>query len=68
MWSTLVRSAKAADHIHQLETTSTKTVWKTVKYHNTHHKPIPPLAGRSDFKGKCKVLRNALFPTVNTEH
>jgi len=66
-WSTLVRSAKAAYCIHQLETTSTKTVWKTVQYHNTQHKPIPPLEGCSDFKGKCEVLRNALFPMVNTE-
>jgi len=31
-----------------------------------HHKPIPPLDGQSDVKGKCDVLRNALFLTVNT--
>ena len=60
-------SAKAAYCIHQLQTTSTKTVWKMIQYHNTHHKPIAPLEGRSDFMGKCEVLRNALFPTVNME-
>ena len=60
-------SPKAAYRIHRLQTTSTKTVWKMIQYHNTHHKPIPPLEGWSDFKGKCEVLRNALFPTVNME-
>jgi ribonuclease HI len=61
-WSTMVRNAKTAYRIHQLEATSTRTVWKTIKHHNTHHKPIPPLDGRSDFQGKCDVLRKALFP------
>jgi len=59
-WSILVRNAKSAYRIHQLEATSTRTVWKTIQHHNTHHKPIPPLQGRSDFKGKCQVLRNLL--------
>jgi len=66
-WSIMVRSAKTAYRIHQLEATSTRTVWKTIQHHNTHHKPIPPLQGRSDFKGKCAVLRNTLIPTVNME-
>jgi len=66
-WSILVRNAKTAYRIHQLESTSTRTVWKTIQHHNTHHKPIPPLLGRSDFKGKCEVLHNSLFPTVNME-
>jgi ribonuclease HI len=61
-WSTMVRNAKTAYRIHQLETVSTRTVWKTLKHHNTHHKPIPPLDGRCDFQGKCDVLRKALFP------
>jgi len=60
----MVRNAKTAYRIHQLETVSTRTVWKTLKHHNTHHKPIPPLDGRSDFQGKCDVLRNALFPNT----
>jgi len=65
-WTTMVRNAKTAYRIHQLEATSTRTVWKMIQHHNTHHKPIPPLDGQSDFKGKCDVLRNTLFPTVNT--
>jgi len=48
-WSNMVRNAKSAYRIHQLETVSTQTVWKTLKHHITHHKPIPPLDGRSDF-------------------
>jgi len=48
-WSIMVRNAKTAYRIHQLETTSTRTVWKTLKHHNTHHKPIPPLDGQPDF-------------------
>jgi len=61
-WSLMVRNAKTAYRIHQLETVSTRTVWKTLKHHNTHHKPVLTLDGRSDFHGKCDVLRKALFP------
>jgi hypothetical protein len=60
----MVRNAKTAYRLHQLEATSTRTVWKTVKHHNRHHKSIPPLEARSDFQGKCNVLRQALFPNV----
>jgi hypothetical protein len=63
-WSNMVRNAKTAYRIHQLESVSTRTVWKTLKHHNTHHKPIPPLDGKSDFRGKCDVLRKALFPDM----
>jgi len=63
-WSTMARNAKTAYRIHQLEATSTQTVWKTIKHHNTHHKPIPPLEGHSDFQGKCDVLRAALMPNT----
>jgi len=63
-WSIIVRNAKTAYRIHQLETTTTRTVWKTVKHHNTHHKPLPPLDGKSDFQGKCDVLQKALFPNT----
>ena len=55
-WSKMVRNARTAYRIYQLETVSTQTVWKTLKHHNTHHKPIPPLDGRSDFQGKCDIL------------
>ena len=61
-WSLMVRNAKTAYRIHQLETASSRTVWKMLKHHNTHNKSIPPLDGRSDFQGKCNVLRKALFP------
>jgi hypothetical protein len=60
----MVRNAKTAYRIHQLETVSTRTVWKTLKHHSTHHKPIPPLDGQSDFQGKCEVLQNTLFPNI----
>jgi len=66
-WSTMVRNAKTAYRIHQLEAASTRTVWKTIRHHNTHHRPIPPLEGRSDFQGKCDALRTALFPEIDTE-
>jgi len=58
----MVRNAKTAYRIHQLVTVSTRTVWKTLKHHNTHHELVPPLDGRSDFHGKCDVLWKALFP------
>ena len=61
-WSLIVCNAKTAYQIHQLETVSTRTVWKTLKHYNTHHKPVPPLDGRSDFHGKCDVLWQVLLP------
>jgi len=67
-WSVMVRNAKTAYRVQQLESSSTGTVWKTIEHHNTHHKPIPPLEGKTDFQGKCDVLRAALFPSVNSDH
>jgi hypothetical protein len=64
-WTQMVRTAKAAYRIKQLQSTTTKSVWKTLRHHNTHHRPIPPLEGQTDFQAKCDVLRNALFPAVN---
>jgi hypothetical protein len=61
----MVRAAKTAYRIKQLQSTNTKTIWKTLRHHNTHHRPIPPLEGQTDFKAKCASLRNALFPAVN---
>ena len=60
----MVRNAKTAYRIRQLETTNTRKVWKTVKHHNMHHKPLTPLEGKSDFQGKCDVLQKALFPNT----
>jgi len=66
-WSTMVRQAKTVYRIKQLQSTSTKTVWRTIRHHNAHQKSIPPLEGHTDFKGKCKSLRDALFPAVNNQ-
>jgi len=63
----MVRNAKTVYHIHQLEATSTQTVWKTIKHHNTQYKPFPPLEGRSDFQGKCDELQEALFPNTQQQ-
>jgi len=46
-------------------TTNSKNIWKTIRHHNTHHCPIPPLEGQTDFKAKCASLRNAFFLAVN---
>src|SRR3978361_87112 len=66
-WSIMVRKAKKAYRIKQLPSTSTTTVWRTIRRHNTHQKSIPPLEGHTDFKGKCKSLRDTLFPAVNDQ-
>jgi len=66
-WSTMVRQAKITYRIKQLQSTSTTTVWRTIRHHNAHQKSIPPLDGHTDFKGKCKSLRDALFPAVNDQ-
>jgi len=61
----MVRAAKTAYRIKQLQSANYKNTWKTIRHHNTHHRPIPPLEGQTDFKAKCASLRNALFPAVN---
>ena len=61
----MVREAKNAYRIKQLQSTNTKAIWKTIRHHNTHHRPIPPLEGHTAFQDKCASLRNALFPAVN---
>ena len=63
----MVRQAKTVYRIKQLQSTSTKTVWRTIRHHNAHQKSIPPLEDHTDFKGKCKSLRDALFPAVNDQ-
>ena len=64
-WTKMVRAAKAAYRIKQLQSATTRSIWKTLHHHNTHHRPIPPLEGQTDFQAKCDVLRNILFPAVN---
>ena len=53
-------------HVHRLQNATTRTIWKTIQRHSTHNKPIPSREGQFDFGHKCKALRNALFPPVNT--
>jgi len=65
-WTTMVRTAKAAYRIKQLQSTTTKSIWKTLHHHNTHHRRIPPLEGQTSFQAKCDVLRNALFPAIKS--
>jgi len=62
----MVRNAKTAYRIQQLQAASSKTIWKTIYHHNAHHKPIPPRNRQTTFKGKCNTLHNGLFPSVNT--
>jgi hypothetical protein len=66
-WTSLVRTAKTSYRTKQLQSATTGSIWKTLKNHNTHHQPIPPLNGHTDFEGKCNRLREALFPAKNDE-
>jgi len=61
----MVRNAKTNYRTKQLRDATTRTVWKTIQHHNTHHQPIPPLKGHTEFKAKCASLRAALFPATN---
>jgi len=64
-WTKVVRAAKAAYRIKQLQSATMRSIWKTLHHHNTHHRPISPLERQTDFQAKCDILRNALFPVVN---
>jgi hypothetical protein len=61
-WNIAVQRAKVGYWHKCLAETNRQTVWKAIRKHNTHHKPTPPLNGASTFKGKCQILRSALFP------
>jgi hypothetical protein len=61
-WNTAVQRANERYWHKRLAETNQQTVWKVIRKHNTHYKPIPPLNGVSTFEGKCQVLRTALFP------
>jgi hypothetical protein len=61
----MVRNAKTSYRTKQLQNTTTKTVWKTIQYHNTHHQSIPLLEGHTEFKAKCASLHAVLFPATN---
>jgi hypothetical protein len=61
-WNTAVQRAKERYWHEQLAETNQQTVWKVIRKHNAHYKPIHPLNGVSTFEGKCQVLRTALFP------
>jgi ribonuclease HI len=61
-WKHLTHNARIRYRTHQLTKTDSKSVWKVIKNHHTHHKPIPPLNGITSFDNKCELLRQTLFP------
>ena len=58
-----IRMARQSYLMLKLQTTSPTEVWKVLRDSKpAHTKGIPDLAGQASFSGKCRVLRNALFP------
>ena len=61
-WKKSIATAKRIYWDKQLTESTSTSIWKTIRNHNTHLQPLPPLDGESTFDGKCSALRQALFP------
>jgi hypothetical protein len=64
----MTHNARTEYRSQQLLKTTNQSVWKVVKNHHTHHKPVPPLNGAEDFTHKCQLLRRTLFPQNPNAH
>jgi hypothetical protein len=50
----------------RLAKTDHRNVWRTLKRHKAHRRPVPPIDGADHFQGKCTAFRSALFPSADT--
>jgi ribonuclease HI len=64
-WTKSIETAKRNYWDKQLADSTATTIWKTLRNHNTHQQPLPPLDGETSFDGKCTVLRHSLFPSTS---
>jgi hypothetical protein len=65
-WRCMVARARDNFNARRLAETDHRNVWRTIKHHHAHRRPIPPIDGAEDFQEKCNAFRNALFPPANT--
>jgi hypothetical protein len=62
-WRRMISQARDDYHARQLAETDHHNVWRTIKRHNAHRRPIPPIDGAEDFEDKCNAFRDTLFPS-----
>jgi hypothetical protein len=62
----MVARARDDFNARRLAKTDHRSVWRTIKHHHAHRRPIPPIDGAEDFQEKCNAFRNALFPPADT--
>jgi hypothetical protein len=55
-WKTTVQLAKEKYWTTPLQKTDPQNIWKCLRPSDTHHKPLTPLEGVTDFQGKCDIL------------
>ena len=66
-WRLSIAKAKTAYWARVLETCGPTDVHRTIRrHHQTHLRPIPPIAGKTTFEDKCAALHQGLFPAVPT--
>jgi hypothetical protein len=65
-WRCMVARARDDFNARRLAETDHRNVWRTIKHHHAHRRPIPPIDGAEDFQEKCNAFRNALFPPADT--
>jgi hypothetical protein len=65
-WIAATHKAKIAFWHKKLLESNQQSIWRIIRKHNTHIKPIPPLLGKNGFEKKYRILRESLFPTALT--
>jgi hypothetical protein len=61
----MVARARDDYNARRLAETDHRNVWRTIKHHHAHRRPIPPIDGAEDFQKKYDAFRNALFPPAD---
>jgi hypothetical protein len=61
-WRCMLAQARDCHNARRLAETDHRNVWRTLKQHQAHRRPIPPIDGAEDFQAKCNAFRTALFP------
>jgi hypothetical protein len=64
-WRRMISQARDDYHAQRLAETDHRNVWRTIKRHHAHRRPIPLIDGAEDFEDKCSAFRNTLFPSAD---
>ena len=52
-WNKPVKHAKRTHWTQKMQDTDERSIWRVIKNHRAHQKPIPPIDNEDEFEGKC---------------